>query len=275
MAQWRSVRFLPLLLSVLACRSPGDRLPRRGEEIAACGQLFHTGTRVVLWTDLGGFDAYRPHAHRDEERVQPRRFGTYRRGLPPDVAARVHEKGWALADLQRVVSQFVIHYDAAGSAARCFEVLHDRCGLSCHFLLDVDGTVYQTLDLKERAWHAGAANDASVGIEIANLGAYPPDERPGYPVRGRIHGVELAQQPFTDAQYEALAHLAAALTRVLPRIEARFPRDAGGAVVARVLPGGGASFAGILGHYHLTKAKVDPGPAFDWERLARRMEELR
>src|ERR1700722_20755931 len=37
----------------------GDRLPRKGDEIVVCGQLFHTTTPVVLWTDPGGYDAYR------------------------------------------------------------------------------------------------------------------------------------------------------------------------------------------------------------------------
>ena len=36
--------------------------------------------------------------------------------------------------------------ERAGSA---FEVLHDLRGLSVHFMLDLDGTIYQTLDLKE------------------------------------------------------------------------------------------------------------------------------
>src|SRR5438874_10138262 len=37
----------------------GQRLPRCGDEIMVCGQLFHTGAPVVLWTDPGGYDAYR------------------------------------------------------------------------------------------------------------------------------------------------------------------------------------------------------------------------
>src|SRR5438093_532161 len=36
-----------------------ERLARRGDEIAIAGQLFHTNAPVVLWTDPGGFDAYR------------------------------------------------------------------------------------------------------------------------------------------------------------------------------------------------------------------------
>ena len=46
--------------------------------------------------------------------------------------------------------------------------------LSCHFLIDVCGTVYQTLDVVERAWHATSANDSSVGVELAADGAFSP-----------------------------------------------------------------------------------------------------
>ena len=68
-------------------------------------------------------------------------------------------------------------------------MLHDLRGLSVHFMLDLDGTIYQTLDLKEGAWHATVANGRSIGIEIANIGAYPPDGasrwRPGIARTGR------------------------------------------------------------------------------------------
>ncbi|MHC4955064.1 MAG: N-acetylmuramoyl-L-alanine amidase [Planctomycetota bacterium] len=260
---------------------PGDPLRRKGDEIVICGQMFHTGAPVVLWMDPGGYDAYRPHRHLDESKEAPsrgkgaRRYGTFRKGLPEGVDTRVHGRGWDLSDLRKVVRQFVIHYDAAGTSERCFEILQDVRGLSCQFLLDVDGTIYQTLDVKERAWHAGKANDVSVGVEIANLGAYPDKERVGAgAVEGTIQGTTLHQQPFTDEQYESLARLSAALVRVLPRIRPVFPRDAEGRVVPAVLPDNGRDFAGILGHYHLTRAKVDPGPAFDWDRLAARMKEL-
>ena len=48
--------------------------------------------------------------------------------------------------LQQVVDQFVIHFDVCGTSRRCFEVLQDKRGLSVHFMLDIDGTIYQTLD---------------------------------------------------------------------------------------------------------------------------------
>jgi N-acetyl-anhydromuramyl-L-alanine amidase AmpD len=80
--------------------------------------------------------------------------------------------GWPLPLLQEKVDQFVLHYDVCGTSRQCFNILHDHRGLSVHFMLDLDGTIYQTLDLKERAWHATTSNDRSIGIEIANIGAY-------------------------------------------------------------------------------------------------------
>lgn len=104
---------------------------------------------------------------------------------------RVRGGGWELHDLQQSVDQFVIHYDVCGTSRACFRVLHDVRGLSVHFMLDVDGTIYQTLDLKERAWHATTSNDRSIGIEIAQIGAYPPlpASAPDTPVIERLPSI--------------------------------------------------------------------------------------
>ena len=45
---------------------------RQGDEIVAAGQLFHTGTRVVLWLDPPNYDAYRARCRFDPEKVMPR-----------------------------------------------------------------------------------------------------------------------------------------------------------------------------------------------------------
>jgi N-acetyl-anhydromuramyl-L-alanine amidase AmpD len=173
-----------------------------------------------------------------------------------------------------------------------------------HFLLDLDGTIYQTLDLKERAWHATTSNGRSVGIEIANIGAYGPDDtnpfeqwytkdadgqtrvtipetygdgglrltnmllRPArpQPVMGTIQQRELIQYDFTPAQYEALIKLTASLCRVLPEIKCAFPKDAAGQLISERLPDADLNnYHGVLGHFHIQKDKVDPGPAFQWD----------
>ncbi|MFM7103835.1 MAG: hypothetical protein ACKO3N_22045, partial [Verrucomicrobiota bacterium] len=52
---------LLLLLPGTGCQAlrPGSEVRRQGDEIIACGRLFHTGTPVVTWLDPGGYDAYR------------------------------------------------------------------------------------------------------------------------------------------------------------------------------------------------------------------------
>ncbi len=298
----------------------GERLPRVGDEIVVCGQLFHTTTPVVLWMDPGGYDAYRverrfaPYDQASWERSQelvevletPNRYNLRESTLTPTEIERVRGGGWDLALLQEKVDQFVIHYDVCGTSQTCFKVLQDMRGLSVHFMLDIDGTIYQTLDLKERAWHATKSNSRSIGIEIANIGAYPPDDmralnqwyakeadgnvritlperfgdggvrtpnfvgRPlrNVPVKGIVQGVELVQYDLTEPQYEALARLTATLCRVLPRIRCDVPRDEQGQPIPRQLTDEQwENYSGLLGHYHVQKNKTDPGPAFQWEKV--------
>lgn len=190
---------LTICLAILAgCHdNVGRELERRGDEIVVCGRMFHTGAPVVLWTDPGGYDAYRtekrfvpwdrapwaaPPADKPSEGpTTPNRYsirfatqaGEPGCPLSKEDFERIRGGGWDLPTLQRCVDQFVLHYDVCGTSRQCFRVLHDMRGLSVHFLLDIDGTIYQTLDLKERAWHATTSNDRSIGIEIANIGAYP------------------------------------------------------------------------------------------------------
>ncbi|MFT5424279.1 MAG: N-acetylmuramoyl-L-alanine amidase [Phycisphaerales bacterium] len=291
----------------------GQVSPRRGDEIMVAGQLVHTGAPVVLWLDPPGYDGYRvtrrfaPPAEASWEASSdssdsPNRYGD-RPGKP--------EGGWTPASLVGVVDQFVLHYDVAGVSRSCFRVLHDIRGLSVHFMIDLDGTIYQTLDVKERAWHATIANDRSVGVEIANIGAYPPGSTtladwyradadgpritlPAYlgdggirdksapmrpsraaPVTGVVNGSALTQYDLTDAQYKSLASLSAALCTVLPRIAPDAPRDAAGRVTQQQLSVESfEAFSGILGHFHVQSNKVDPGPAFNWERLIRETRSL-
>lgn len=254
----------------------------REDEIVVAGQRFHTGTRIVTWLEPGGYSAYQG----------PPAFGP--RSVGADLAA-----------LQRGIDQFVLHYDACGLSKVCFNVLRQR-QLSVHFLLDVDGTIYQTMDLKERAAHATIANDRSIGIEIANLGAYRPGDTqkldewyrrdatgdvrlvvparirdPGIrihnfighparptPVRGRIQDAELFQYDFTHEQYAALGRLTAALCRVFPQLKCDYPHDAAGRLrTGKLSDAELAKYRGLLGHYHIQADKIDPGPALQWRRI--------
>lgn len=313
---------LALCVLSFGCKTtprPGTVSSRVGDEIMVAGQLVHTGARVVLWTDPGGYDAYRVErrfsplekagweaSSAENKELSPNRYNLRERGLTDEEIEKIRGGGWDLPTLQKVVDQFVIHYDVCGTSRQCFRVLHDMRALSVHFMLDLDGTIYQTLDVKERAWHAGTANTRSVGIEIANMGAYRVDgknpfddwytkdadgktritipERLGdggirtqgfvgrpdrnAPVTGMIQGQELVQYDFTPEQYEALTKLTAALCSVLPKINCDYPRDSDGTLALRRLPDDQLqAYQGVIGHYHIQTNKVDPGPAFQWDRV--------
>ncbi len=311
-----------VLLVYSGCATrPGTIAHRAGDEIIVAGQMIHTGTRVVTWMDPGGFDAYRTERRfakfeesdfaTSKEKIKdlasPSRFNLRKAGLSPEEIERVRGGGWDLPLLQRVVDQFVLHFDVCGTSRQCFNILHDHRGLSVHFMLDADGTIYQTLDLKERAYHATSSNTRSVGIEIANIGAYSSKEAdpfdkwyktepngqvtltfPGQfvgsnrfytpnfighparpePVVSTVQGHEMRQYDYTPQQYEALVKLTATLCEVFPKMKCDYPRDAEGKLVTRKLAEDDLNkYQGILGHYHIQTNKTDPGPALQWDYL--------
>lgn len=292
-------------------QGPRPAPPRTKRVIVVAGREVPVDAEVVTWRDPGGFDAYlRTCAFRPDRALPsapsagcdtPERYAA-RSIAGPDGAPLTPEQ------VAAHVRQFVIHYDVCHTSRDCFRVLHDQRGLSVHFCLDTDGTIYQTLDLAERARHAGGANDLSIGVEIAHpgpleltrdlaeryrrddVGTYfdlgprtahvrTPDFRPRparpEPIAGTIHGVRYTQWDFTHQQYEALAALVVSLRRALPHLKLEAPRDAQGRVRTDAFtPDELQAWSGLLGHWHVTKSKQDPGPAFDWERLLGRAAEL-
>lgn len=108
--------------------------------------------------------------------------------------------------------------------------------VSAHFLIEPDGQITQFVSCLDRAWHAGissfegreACNDFSLGIEL--------------------EGTD--DQPFTDAQYQALIALTRQLQQHYPQIT---PQR-------------------ICGHSDVAPGrKTDPGPCFDWARFRREL----
>ena len=279
---------------------------RKGDEIIVCGQFIHTGTPVVTWIDPGGYDAYST-VRRFPESAAKGAPAEVKLGFGPRRSKYTPADGkWTLPQLQQAVDQFVIHYDVCGTSKQCFKVLHDERGLAVQFMLDVDGTIYQTVDLKEGAWHATKANGRSVGIEIANMGAVPKREtgehfarwykkdgdetvitipggreksglrdrtsvlKPSRPdlVAGPIHGKTYEQYDLTPQQYAALIKLTAALHKTFPKIKLDYPRQPNGTLYATNLSNDAYDrYEGVLGHFHVQDNKQDPGPAFQWDKV--------
>ena len=194
-------------------------------------------SKFVLWSEKGG------------HRAKP---GTYY-----DYSARP----------QRSIRYFVNHWDVCLSSESCQRVL-DRRGISVHFLIDNDGTIYQTMDLQHAAWHAGSSrcNRPSVGVEISN--AYYSKYQDWYIKNGfgerpilenvRVHGESLA--PFTGfypEQLEALKKLWTAIHGATG-IPYETPLNQFGTTSKgyeqSVAYG---NFTGFVSHYHINKNKID------------------
>ena len=185
----------------------------------------------------------------------------------------------------RCVNLLVVHYTAGGRIDGTLQgMLDPGVKRSAHFLIarTEERGIVQCCDLIDRAWHAGISswlgrhdcNSFSIGVELCNKGWFDCDDG-----QGRYYRVEDGRrvyypdpelrsgapvfldgfwwEPFTDYQYEALARLYAEV--IVPAHPAITP-DRGH----------------IVGHNEVSPGrKVDPGPAFDWDRLIRMMNDER
>ena len=183
-----------------------------------------------------------------------------------------------LSVAQAAITQFVLHHDGCMDAAMCFTVLHNERGLSCHYILDNDGTIYQTLDLLAAGYHAQFLNDLSIGMEICNRG--DAHKEPDYYSRHHmqrdivtctINGCKIVAFDFTPEQKAAAIALGRALAKHLPGIKLDYPKDpVTGKPLWGTMPDGGKSWSGYIGHYHSIIQKWDPGP-FDFEEFIRKV----
>ena len=168
---------------------------------------------------------------------------------------------------ERKIDFFVNHWDVCLSSESCAKVLNKR-GISVHFCIDNDGTIYQLIDTNHAAWHAGSKkwNHSSIGVEIAN--AYYPKYQNWYVKNGfgerpvisneYIHGREM--DPFLgfyDVQLEALKALWSACHEGIG-IPLKCPLDSEGNTLKKVSTSAAANrFKGFVSHYHLTSRKID------------------
>jgi AmpD protein len=103
--------------------------------------------------------------------------------------------------------------------------------VSAHFLIRRDGELVQFVGCNDRAWHAGAS--LWKGRARCN----------DFSIGVELEGTD--DLPYAAAQYTTLARLVRALRRAYP-------------------------IADVAGHCDIAPGrKSDPGPAFDWGRLAR------
>lgn len=149
-----------------------------------------------------------------------------------------------------IIDCVVIHYTDVATMKEALDILTDpKREVSSHYAIDEDGAIYQLVDDEKRAWHAGPSswmgqdnvNHFSIGIELQNGGYYA-----GYALTG-------AWPSFSDVQIEALIQLLKVLMKKFP-----------------------ISLNRIIGHEDIAPGrKIDPGPAFPWEKVRKSLYENR
>ena len=128
----------------------------------------------------------------------------------------------------------VLHYTAMESAKAALERLCDpEAEVSAHYLISCRGEITRLVPEENRAWHAGAGEWA--GMKDIN---------------SRSIGIELdnaGDHPFSEPLMASLE-----------------------ALLADIIARQGIGPEGVIGHSCMAPGrKADPGPRFDWARLAR------
>jgi len=128
----------------------------------------------------------------------------------------------------------VLHYTAMESAEAALQRLCDSASeVSAHYLIAADGTIWQLVAEAERAWHAGAG-----------------EWRGQDDINSRSIGIELDNRGNHSFSAVQMDRLEALMRGIMDRWQ---------------IPA-----AGVIGHSCMAPGrKSDPGPRFDWARLAR------
>lgn len=129
-------------------------------------------------------------------------------------------------------------------------------GVSIHYIVDRDGTVYCYIPESRRAWHAGVGqwlddekytnkmNKYAVGIEVVGIGSQT-DMKP-FLTKKQYNRLDKSLIGFTDAQYDTLKLLVADICQ---RNDIPLDREH------------------VIGHQEFSPKKTDPGELFDWSRI--------
>lgn len=163
---------------------------------------------------------------------------------------------------------FVNHWDVCLSSESMARVIAKR-GISIHFGIDNDGTIYQLLDTQHAAWQAGGRkwNHDSIGLEIANAyytkyqGWYKKNGFGPRPVvkKGEVvcHGRRLGEHlGFYPVQIDAAKALWSAINKALG-IPLECPTEDGHMIEAVDPECEKSKFSGFINHYNLTRRKID------------------
>lgn len=269
---------------------------RDDEAIRVFGTLYSIGVKVCRFDHPHGLNQYLTNTFEYEE--ESRKTGKVVTNITKGRRYSNRKKG--IGNIRQIV-----HHHSGGDGPtprQMYQTLHNYRGLSAHFAVEDGGgmiakvdpktleeleppdptMIWQFLDPRHQAWHAGKANPASIGIENA---LYPSFERnpdfysprgclkrrnlPHNVVEEVVHGNLREVFCMTEPQLMATCKLTAGLwvalrltNQELPEIPL-FPRNDRDEI-PRTVATDPLAHAGLIGHLQLTRRKPDPA-GFPWE----------
>ena len=136
---------------------------------------------------------------------------------------------------KKKISLIIIHYTETKTLEESIRILtSNKSKVSCHFVIDKNGDIYNLVKIKYRAWHAGVSkwkrlsdiNSSSIGIELVNAG-------------------EKSNEEFSNLQIDNLIKLIIQLKKEY-----------------------NINSNDVLGHSDIAPSrKIDPGIYFPWKKL--------
>lgn len=166
---------------------------------------------------------------------------------------------------KEAVTHVVLHFSSYASVdpTNPYQVdkvfnLFKEYGVSAHYLIDRDGTIYELVHESRVAYHAGKGtlekfpdykdklNHYSIGIELLAIGT--KDEMLPMMSENTYNKIDKKHIGFTEAQYESVR-------KILKDLEKRYPHFK-------------RNRNHIVGHDEYAKGrKTDPGSLFNWSKL--------
>ena len=118
-------------------------------------------------------------------------------------------------DRKKKVSFIIFHYTETKNLEDAVKLLtNKKRKVSCHYLIDYNGSIYNLVDIKKRAWHAGESswenlmdiNSRSIGIEIVNPGEKKKIKYKVKQINSLIELTKLLKKKFKISNSRILGH---------------------------------------------------------------------
>ena len=116
---------------------------------------------------------------------------------------------------KKKIEFIILHYTETSDLETAIALLtSNERKVSCHYLIDTNGDIYNLVKEEKRAWHAGVSewkslkdiNSRSIGIEVVNAGEAKSDFYPDIQIDALIKLIQNIKKKFSIPNQNILGH---------------------------------------------------------------------